>query len=258
MSIIEALILGIVQGLTEFLPVSSSGHLVLAHSFFGLGEPKMFFDICLHFATMIAVLIFFRRKVAGLFSSSGRVWRKCIAIGTVPGVIAGLLFEKHVTFIFASPRIVSAMLIVTAAVLILAQVNISRQDRITSAISPLRALCIGFAQAIAIIPGLSRSAFTISAGISSGLSAEEAFDFSFLLSVPIIAGATLYKLISVMSKAGGGGVNDAAGFAVGMFFAFLSGLMGLFFLKKAVLFGKIWVFSAYCFLVGSFGLFMWR
>ena len=258
MSIWEAILSGIVQGLTEFLPVSSSGHLVFAHSLFGVGEPKVLFDVCLHFATLASVVIFFRRDIAELFKSQGRMWRVCIAAGTVPAVLAGLLFEKYVSSVFGSPRVVSVMLLITAAVLIPAQVALSAKNRKVLELGPGKAFWVGMAQAAAIIPGLSRSALTISAGLSSGMRGEESFRFSFLLSVPIIAGATLYKVLSEMVSGGNAPAVSVPVLVAGMGFAFLSGMAGLFFLKRAVMFKKIWVFSVYCFIVGSAGLVLWR
>lgn len=258
MGILEALIAGITQGLTEFLPVSSSGHLVFIHSFFGMEEPEVLFDVCLHFATMASVLIFFRREIAELMGPSGRNWRRCLAIGTVPAVVAGLLFEKHVSVIFASPRIVSVMLLLTAAALMIAQRALSNKNRKTSNLSLGKAVVVGLAQAVAIIPGLSRSALTISAGLSSGMKGEESFRYSFILSIPIIAGATLYKVLKAVSSGGEVFPAGVVVFAVGMLFAFLSGLLGLLILKRAVMFQKIWVFSVYCFIIGSMGLIIWR
>ncbi|MFA6636978.1 MAG: undecaprenyl-diphosphate phosphatase [Candidatus Omnitrophota bacterium] len=254
MSIFEAVVSGIIQGLTEFLPVSSSGHLVLAHSFFGSKEPEVFFDICLHFATMASILIFFRREVILLFTPEGRNWRKYIAIGTIPAVLAGLILEKDVTRFFADPRAVSGMLLFTAAALIPAQMAFSKKNSTDLEIGNGRAFIIGLAQAVAIIPGLSRSGLTISAGLSSGISPEKSFRFSFLLSIPIIAGATLYKTAGVLFLGKEGGTLSAPVFISGMAFAFVSGLAGLFFVRKAMIFRKIWIFSVYCFLLGTVGL----
>jgi undecaprenyl-diphosphatase len=258
MSVLEAVVSGIIQGLTEFLPVSSSGHLVLAHSFLGSKEPEIFFDVCLHFATMASILIFFRKEVRLLFTPEGRNWRKYIAIGTIPAILAGLLFEKHVTLLFADPRAVSGMLLFTAAALIPAQIALSKKNSADTEIGNGRALMIGLAQAVAIIPGLSRSGFTISAGLSSGISPEKSFRFSFLLSIPIVAGATLYKAAGVLFLGKDGGTLSFPVFASGMTFAFLFGLAGLLFLRKAVMFRKIWIFSVYCFVVGSAGLILLR
>ena len=258
MSVLEAVVSGMVQGFTEFLPVSSSGHLVFVHSIFGIGKPEVFFDLCLHFATMGSVLIFFRREILGLFNPAGKTWRVCLAIGTVPAVLAGLFLEKHTSDIFGSPRVVSYMLLLTAAALIPAQIALSAKNRKVSELGTSKAFLIGLAQAAAIVPGLSRSGLTISTGLSLGMKAEESFKFSFLLSIPIIAGAMLYKLLSVTMSGNEGGEVNIVVFALGMAVAFFAGLAGLFFLKRAVIFKKIWVFSVYCFIAGFAGLLIWR
>ncbi len=258
MGVLEAMVFGVIQGLTEFLPISSSGHLVIAGAFFGMEEQGIFFSLCLHFATMFSVLIFFRHEIAGLFVPSGKVWRICIALGTVPAVLTGVLAEKHMSGVFSSPRIVSGMLILTALVLIPAQRFLSLKGRETSAVGPAKALWVGIAQAAAIVPGLSRSGFTISAGLAAGMDGKEAFKFSFLLAVPIIAGATLYEGMSMLRTGAGAEDVNVIFFAVGMFSAFTSGLLGLFFVKRAVVFRKVWVFSVYCFVAGSAGLMFFR
>lgn len=257
MDVVEAFVSGIVQGITEFLPVSSSGHLVLVHSFFGRGGNTIFFDICLHFATMASVLIFFRNDIRELFASKGVVWRRCIILGTIPAAVAGLLFEKHAAVFFGSPRVVSSMLILTSLVLVMAHFLLLREARIISNVNIPKALAVGASQALAIVPGLSRSGLTISTGIFLGMKAEDSFRFSFLLSIPIVAGATLYKLSSVIFLPGSEGVLDFTVLMCGMFSAFFAGLLGLFFLRKAIFFRKLWVFSAYCFLLGVTGLILW-
>ncbi len=258
MSVFEAVASGLVQGFTEFLPVSSSGHLVFVHALFGVGEPRLFFDVALHFSTMLAVLFFFRKEIKGVLEPGGVRWRRGILIGTLPGVAAGLLFKERIEFLFGSPRIVSGLLVVTAMVLLGAQAVLSRKERRISGITAGNSLFVGVAQAAAIMPGLSRSGMTISAGISSGMEAEESFRFSFLLSVPIIAGATLHEIISGAFLSEELVPAEMPVIGLGMAAAFVSGLLGLLVLKRAVVTGKLWVFGVYCFIAGVTGLTLWR
>ena len=124
MTILEALVSGVVQGVTEFLPVSSSGHLVLVHSIFGLDEPKIFFDICLHAATLLAVIVYFAKDIYELMRSRNVKWLGLLAVGTIPAVLAALLFEDQITRFFSSPAKVAYMLIITAMILFAGQLSL--------------------------------------------------------------------------------------------------------------------------------------
>jgi undecaprenyl-diphosphatase len=256
MTLAEALIAGLVQGLTEFLPVSSSGHLVLVHKFFGFTEPSIFFDICLHAATLIAVVFYFGRDIASLVREKNFKWLFYIAMATVPAVLAALLFEDRISAFFTSPVKVAFMLLVTGAVLLVGQVALWKRGTAGKELSFFTALVVGIAQAFALFPGISRSGMTISSALAGGVKAEEAFKFSFLLAIPVIAGATLYKALTVDLEAvmAGNTLNYFAGMAV----AFVVGLLSLHVLWKIVKGKMLYIFAAYCLVLGAIGIFFWK
>lgn len=203
MNYINAIIFGLVQGITEFLPISSSGHLVILHNFISLPiKDELAFDVFLHLATLIAVVWFFRKLVLRLLKS----WLKSfsgkkdeltnlswlIVLATIPAFLAGWLTEDIISTIFRSVWYVAVML-VTVGLLFLFIEKISLQTKDIMHLNWRKAMLIGLAQAIALIPGTSRSGITIIAGIALGLKREAAIKFSFLLSIPIIAGASIKK-----------------------------------------------------------------
>lgn len=256
MTLFESLIAGLVQGFSEFLPVSSSGHLVLVQSFFGAEEPEIFFNVCLHFATLGAVLVFFRKDIIALFTRAGSKLVFYVAIATVPAVAAGLLIRKHIDFLFRSPRAVSFMLIGTALILFAGHLAMKSLSGGGKKPGLLSSITMGLAQVLALLPGISRSGITISAGLLAGVKAEDSFRFSFLMAIPVIAGATLHEFISGGARALGSG--DIFVYAAGMSAAFVSGLFGLGFLLKVIRASKLWVFGVYCLLAGGTGLFIWK
>ncbi|MDD8026212.1 MAG: undecaprenyl-diphosphate phosphatase [Acidobacteriota bacterium] len=201
MSIFHAVVLGLIQGLTEFLPVSSSAHLALTPWFFGWLDPGLTFDVALHSGTLLAVVAFFWKDwlklfrgglTKGLATADGRLFW-LLAVASVPGALAGALFEKQAETIFRGPLLIAALLAVMGVVLYVAD----RMAAGRTASAPptfLRGLAVGLAQAAAIIPGVSRSGATMSAGMFAGMSRPEAARFSFLLSTPMIFGAVVFKL----------------------------------------------------------------
>lgn len=214
MDLLEAIILAIIQGVTEFLPVSSSAHLNLAPYLFHWPDPGLTFDIALHFGTLIAILIYFYKdwlqivgQAFGLRAGSdaelGRnrnlLW--LLVIGTIPGGIAGLLLEKYAETTLRSPILTGAMLIVFGLLMWLAE-RVGSKRRDIASVTVRDALIVGCTQALAIVPGVSRSGSTISAGMLLGLDRLAAARFSFLLSTPIIAGAAL-SAAHKLHKAGG-------------------------------------------------------
>ena len=188
MSILETVISGIVQGITEFLPISSSAHLVILHTFFGYKEAKVLEDVLLHFGTLLAVLIFFRRDIINLFKEKKKVL--LIFVGSIPIVVAGFFFGKNIETLFSDTKAVGVALIVTSAWLLAADISLRlrREDKRSQALGVWHALVIGISQALAVIPGISRSGATISTGILLNRKRETSFRFSFLLSVPAILG----------------------------------------------------------------------
>lgn len=210
MDYLSVIIFGVVQGITEFLPVSSSGHLVILHELLSLPfENDLAFDVALHFATLLAVLYFFRRDVVQLavgFLSSLRGQKTemsrlswLLIMGAVPAAILGFLFDDLIEQRFRSLWIVITMLIVVALLFIL----VEKKGRFSQEYVNIKwpqALFIGLAQALALIPGTSRSGITIITGLAVGLKREAAIRFSFLLSIPIVAGAAIVKIPDILAE----------------------------------------------------------
>lgn len=200
MEYLLAILAGIIQGVTEFLPISSSGHLLLFHEIFNFNFPdNLFFDVMMHWGTLLAILLFFWRDIWNLIlsivqpSESRQNDRRLVGwliIGTIPAALIGYFFEDIITEKLQAPLIVAVMLIVVAILFWLVEF-ISKKDKALNEIDWWTALGIGTAQAIALIPGTSRSGITIIAGLLFGLKRPEAARFSFLLSAPIIFGAGL-------------------------------------------------------------------
>ena len=205
MTIIQAIVLGAIQGFGEFLPISSSAHLIIAPWLFRFSDPGLAFDVALHFGTLVAVILFFWRDwleiIALAFNfklntakfnyPKNTLW--IIALATIPGALIGYLFEKQAETIFRAPLLIAITLTVMGAVLYLLDKK-GRKNKAFKEITPKNALLIGVSQAVAIIPGVSRSGATISAALAIGFDRVSAARFSFLLSAPIIFGATLLKL----------------------------------------------------------------
>ncbi|MGB2228381.1 MAG: undecaprenyl-diphosphate phosphatase, partial [Flavobacteriales bacterium] len=204
MEVLSYLLLGLVQGLTEFLPVSSSGHLTLGQAILGLGEEDLTFTVLVHAATALSTVVVFREDILGLvrdvFTSgdsgaTARSYTGLLLLSAVPAAVLGLGFKDAIETL-ATPKFVGAMLCVTALVLLLSQ-------RASGGNRPLgagRALGIGLAQACAILPGISRSGSTIGAALMLGVSREEAAKFSFLMALIPIGGATLLTLKDLMEQ----------------------------------------------------------
>lgn len=244
----EAIISGIVQGLTEFLPVSSSGHLVILHHYFGYKEPQILFDIFLHIGTLFAVLIYFRHDIIKIVTKERRLLG-LVLIGSIPTAIIGFLFKDIYETLFADMKVVGLMLIVTAGFLFLGQWALKSQSKEKVNNGPLgwlKAVVIGLVQGISIIPGISRSGSTIAAGLLLRLDRKEAVRFSFLLAIPAITGALLFKLADA-----GRAVVITPLMLAGVISAFLVGLAAIYILIKAVYAGRLKFFGIYCLLVGG-------
>jgi undecaprenyl-diphosphatase len=253
MTVLQAIIMGAIQGLTEFLPISSSGHLVIGERLLGLKTPGVTFEIWLHLGTLIAVLIYFWPRIISLIQSlwsgrqgaSGRTTIWALIVGTLPAVIVGFTLKSAIETAFASPRFAAAMLIITG--LILLSTLLSKNKGFL--VSPLRALIIGIAQAVAILPGISRSGSTISAAMLIGVDPPKAAEFSFLLSIPAIAGAFLLDALS--AEGGLFPAGDIAGYLTGAVVAFLLGLLSIHYLLKIIRKGNFYLFGVYCLVVGT-------
>ena len=269
---LEAVGLGLVQGATEYLPVSSSGHLVIAQHLFGLQEPALLFDIVLHLATLIVVVWFYRADIRQIvqetFAALPRLIRRepwrivaidlpgfrlawLIIVGTIPTALIGITMQDRFEQMFASLRAVGWMLGVTGVILLLTRFAKDR-NRGVAAMGWKDALVIGIVQGVAISPGISRSGSTIGTALLLGIERDTAARFSFLLSVPSIIGALLLKL------GDGTGSIGAAETVLGFSAALFSGYLCLALLVRVVRQGRLAWFAPYCFVVGLLALVMSR
>lgn len=266
MNTIEAIILGVVQGLTEFLPVSSSGHLVLFQNLFGLKEPELLFDICLHVGTLMAVLIVFYRDILEILSAlvkipatlkpAGGLPKLCqtdpnvrmallIVIGSIPTAIIGLLFKEIIDHIFGSLAIVGCMLIVTGTLLWLTR-RFKGEGRPVTEITLKEALIIGIVQGLAILPGISRSGSTICTALFLGVDRKVAGRYSFLLSIPAIVGALVLSLDAPELAT----TIPLTTIIAGSVISAIVGWLALVILLRVVDRGQLHRFAPYCWLVG--------
>ncbi len=275
MTFLEAIVLGILQGLTEFLPVSSSGHLVLAQQFLGLKEPLVFFDVMLHVGTLAAVLVAYRgaiaRLVVGGLSTFGEAefYRKPIAtlntsvelrfiwlilLGSIPTGIIAVLFKTQLESFFDKVHIVSVMLILTGVILQLPRLrreSMDSPDCPNKEIKSWHAPLIGIAQGCAITPGISRSGTTISLALFLGIPAKTAAEYSFLLSIPAILGAVALKISDIENTE-----IPLYIIGTGMLASFIVGYIALRFLLVVLNRGKFSLFSYYCVALGLVSLFV--
>jgi undecaprenyl-diphosphatase len=207
---LQVIVLAIVQGLTEFLPISSSGHLVLVPAFFGWTDQGLAFDVAVHFGSLIAVLLFFRNDIFALLRGGVEVlglnvktiesrMALGIGLGTIPAAMAGLLFADWIATNLRSPMVVVYTLAGYAVLMVLAD-RYGRKSREIASVQIKDAVLIGVAQALALIPGTSRSGVTISAAMALGFERHDAARFSFLPAVPVILLATLYSLYGLLSE----------------------------------------------------------
>ncbi|MFC2077412.1 undecaprenyl-diphosphate phosphatase [Candidatus Bipolaricaulota bacterium] len=250
---IRYLILGVVQGATEFLPVSSSGHLVLFQRLLGLDPPGVLLEALLHWGTLAAILVVFRSDLAELARSltprgtiEDRKEIGLIAAGTVPIVVVGLVLRSSIGGIFGSTIVLGSSFLATGILLGLTGLVRRREERNRAGFPA--AVGIGLAQAAALLPGLSRSGATISAGLFAGMTPRGAARFSFLLAIPALFGAGLLNLWDVI-RLGGTGV-PWLGLAIGTGSAFFVGLLAIKTLLALVSRGRLWTFSIYCLVLG--------
>ena len=246
MDFLQAIILGLVQGLGEFLPISSSGHLVLVPWIFDWKDPGLSFDVALHFGTLVAVVGYFWKDWFNIFKEAKEKGTKnfknsllfFIIIATIPGVIIGLLLNDYAETIFRSPIIIALTLSIGGLLLYLVDKKMKHQDDL-NLMSWKTALWIGLVQAIAIIPGVSRSGITITAALALGISRKDSARFSFLLSTPIILGAVILKAGDFLSS------SFSPEAIVGMIVAGVSGFLAIAGLIKFVQKGSYAVFFWY-------------
>lgn len=230
MTLIQSLILSLVQGITEFLPISSDGHLNLFQYFFKL-TPSLSFDVFLHAATFLSVLFFFRSQIKYFFSNL-----KFIIVGSIPAVLAGFLLKDQFETLFASPKFLPYFFLITGLLVFVTKFFKKGDNKLTY----FSAFTIGIFQALAILPGVSRSGCTIFAALLFGLSPINAFNFSFSLFIPASAGAILLSFKDILSD----NIitsNNLLAFVV----TFLVGIVALNFLKKIISQNKFWMFGIY-------------
>ena len=260
MEILKIIILAIVQGLTEFLPVSSSGHLALAEYLLGIESPGVTLEVFLHFGTFMSVLVIFWKDIIkiilAVFGNFWKVWKYptvmkenenfamgiYIIISMIPAGIVGLLFEEQFDGLFDNICMVGLALIITGTVLFLTQW--AQNER-----RPLnwwRTILMGIAQAIAIIPGISRSGSTVSTGMFLGMPREKVAKFSFLMALPLIFGATIMKAKEALATDG----FVWSGIIIGTVTAFLFGYFAVKWLLRAITRGRLYMFGFYCLILG--------
>ena len=265
MSTPAAILLGIIQGLTEFLPISSSGHLVLFQSLLGFSEPELLFDSALHMGTLVAVCFYFRSDLAKMFRESWAFlmgWVKgqkgigqirdtpmaalslAVIAGTVPTGVIGVIFRSSVERLFGSVTFAGMMLLCTGGILAASRWISFRRTREHAPGLPA-ALLVGTAQGVAILPGISRSGATIVCGMLCGLSRDLAARFSFLLSIPAIVGA-----LSLQWSTQGLDRIGLLALVMGFAASALVGILALKLLMAMVRKGHLFYFAPYCFLVG--------
>ena len=255
MTISQAVSSGILQGIAEFFPISSTGHLVLLHHYFGFQESQIVFDIFLHIATGLAVLIYFRHDLIRLFTTQKGLG-KLVLIGCIPTFIIGFLFADVFEKFFVSIKLVGAALIVTGIWLFAANfvnkrfLHDAHSERKGTVLYAWKAIVIGTAQGVALIPGISRSGATIATGLLCGLGSSLAFRFSFLLLLPAPAGAAIFKL-----KYMTGQMPPLYPMLAGSACAFVVGLFALNAFSRILKKGAIHIFSFYCIALGLFVIF---
>ena len=248
MTIFEAVLLGIIQGITEFLPISSSGHLVIGQKMLGISVAGNVFEVVVHLGTLGSVLIIFwsdiMQLIKSLKSATTQKYIIALAIGTIPAAIIGLLFKDIISEAFENIKIVAITLMITGIILLTTRfIKTKLKD-----VSISRGLLIGIVQALAIIPGISRSGITISLGMHLGIAPEKAAKFSFLLALPAIAGAGLLTGVDLMDLSEP--TLPWTILIVGFFSSLLVGWISLKWLLGLIRSGKFHWFGVYCVLLG--------
>lgn len=245
---------GLIQGLTEFLPISSSGHLVLVPALLGIDEPDLAASALLHFGTLLAVVAYYRRDLARLirFRSDAEARRILVllAIGTVPAAVFGITLDGPIEIVLEEPWIVAVALIVTGVILSFGLL-IPAGTRTLAEGRPGDALVVGLAQAFALVPGISRSGMTITAGLAQGLGRVEAARYAFLLAVPSIAGAALLEGLQLVDRGG-----FRAELFLGMGVAAVTGYLAIAFLVKLLTRIGLAPFAGYCIVFGTASYFL--
>lgn len=252
--VLKSILLGIIQGLTEFLPISSSGHLVIFKQFMGFEQPGILFEVLLHFATLIAIVIVFSKRIGRIIASIFKRWSLSdenfrmflfLLLASVPAALVGIFLKRYIETLFTNVYLVAIMLLITGGVLFSSQFTPAKEGRKHSVVS---SIIIGIAQACAILPGISRSGSTIVAGLWSGLKKEAAMEFSFILAIPAMLGAMVMQIGEVGDAVHQGMIGI---FLLGALAAFITGFIALVVLIRIVKRGQLHHFAYYCWIVGA-------
>lgn len=243
MDIFQAVILGIVQGLTEFLPISSSGHLVIFQKLFGFQEAPIVFDTLVHFGTLVALIFFFWKDIKKILKDKKMIL--LLTVGTIPVVIVGFLLQEKIEAIFSSLLLVGISFLITATLLFFTRF-VKKPQKSIKEIGVKDAAVVGLFQALSILPGVSRSGSTISGSLFRNINKEDAFNFSFYLGMIAILGATILQIPGILDL----NKEEAIGGFFGFFFAAIVGFFALRILKKVVIQGKFHYFGIYCAILG--------
>ncbi|MBI3585663.1 MAG: undecaprenyl-diphosphate phosphatase [Ignavibacteriales bacterium] len=266
MTILQAVILGFIQGLTEFLPVSSSGHLVLGQHLLKIENPDILsFDVFVHFGTLISIFLIFRREIIQILRAMWKPlttfkWKEeydnsehfriglAIIVGSIPAGVIGIIFHDQIKDAFTDPQLVAMNLVITGLLLFLTRLTRRAEPK---PMNPFKAFLIGIAQAFAILPGISRSGSTMSVAMYLKISPVQAARFSFLLSIPVIGGAALLETKNLIKH---GAEIGIAPLLAGTIVAAISGYFAIKILLKIVERGKFSWFAFYCLAVGVLGI----
>lgn len=251
MNFLQVFILSFVQGITEFLPISSSGHLVFIPVLMNFPPPTVFFDVLLHLGTLVAVILFLWKDIAqifeGLFKRKKEYWLLALKliIAVIPAALAGFLLKKSIENLFTSPKMVGYAYFGTAIILFIT-FFLNDKGKTIFSLTWLDALFIGLFQAFALVPGFSRSGFTLVAALMVGMKKSDAFRFSFLIAIPAILGAFLIKLPDMTLE------NNMGLYMTGFVIAMIVGFFALYLLKLILKKSKLYWFGVYCLLLAVF------
>jgi len=252
MSVLEALILGIVQGITEFLPISSSGHLMLVENIFDINSGGLFFNVLLHFASLIAVIIIFWKDIIIILKNPFGKQMQAIILATIPTIILALLVN-YLFDEFALTAFLGFGFLISAFVISITTILKKKQPLVLyNSVDNKRGFIIGLVQGFAVFPGISRSGSTICAGLLQGIEREECARFSFVISIPVIIGGMFFELVDGL-RSGFGNINALA-CIVGFIASFIVALFTIKLMMKIVKKGNWWYFSIYLFLMAIFVL----
>jgi undecaprenyl-diphosphatase len=261
--LIKAIILGLIQGLSEFLPISSSGHLVIFAEILNFHEEGIAFEVFVHFGTLLSVLLAFRKEISKMIIAPYAIWLNkstdqelkeflnwdyYVIVATIPAVIVGFSLKDPIEGLFSNILLVFFTLMMTAILMMTAQFLKFRNKNLSYG----RSFLIGIAQAFAILPGISRSGSTIFMGMSLGIEREKVARFSFIMSIPAVFGATILKLKDLMDTPPAS--SEILNLIVGTIVAFVSGYFAIIWLLDIVKKGKLQIFGYYCLVVSILGL----